>query len=556
MRLSLLSLLAVGSLSALGIACSAAPAEDGDGSEDALETTNIGARHFGLEEGELVLTLDDGPGPRTKELVDFLVANQVPAIFFQVGKNSERDPASSAYIAANSARVPGGLIVANHSNTHTDPLPKQGVSGSINEIMTADRHLLPHIKASQSQFASPIKFFRPPYGAFTALGASNIQQVNSAGGNGYVGPVFWEIGGELKGGFSADWACWGRNGVSVDVCANGYVAEAQARKKGIVLFHDVHAKTIDMLTGKGTVSLIKRLLETPVDPRNPAGKKFKFVSLRKNDAAVQDFARHEEQQQVAGAQINASADVDDDGDVSVTFDVAPVGAAKGVVSFDGPPTSAQVAAATGRGGTVVNKDLGPGQHVVYVSAIGADGKVQSERRFNLIVPSVLDADNDEGDACSNYANLTKVRSDGRTAGRPFKVFIKQENCGGKTANDGRAPYVAMPGECYRYNGTAKVAANADGRTAAVKAVGGDEWSVEYDLGFASDPNDKSKLSLIIESGKGHIVTGKRSFKGTRPAVNFHETSVDCENGVWRGVLGTEEFLFRSPIQGEPEFEDR
>ena len=61
MRLSLLSLLALGSLSALGIACSAAPAEDGDGSEDALETTNIGARHFGLEEGELVLTLDDGP---------------------------------------------------------------------------------------------------------------------------------------------------------------------------------------------------------------------------------------------------------------------------------------------------------------------------------------------------------------------------------------------------------------------------------------------------------------------------------------------------------------
>lgn len=156
----LLSLLALGSLSALGIACSAAPAEDGDGSEDALETTNIGARHFGLEEGELVLTLDDGPGPRTKELVDFLVANQVPAILFQVGKNSERDPASSAYIAANSARVPAGLIVANHSNTHTDPLPKQGVSGSINDFnMTADRHLLPHIKASQSQFASPIKFF-------------------------------------------------------------------------------------------------------------------------------------------------------------------------------------------------------------------------------------------------------------------------------------------------------------------------------------------------------------------------------------------------------------
>ena len=560
MRTKWLSLVAVGVLTALTAACSSSEQADNENSGDELDAKNLGAGSFGLGPKEIALTLDDGPGARTKDLVDFLVEEQVPATFFEVGKNAKADLASSTYIAEHSHLVPGGLIVGNHSLTHTDPLPKQGVTGSINEIMEADKILTDNISKSQAQFDHVIPLFRPPYGAFTALGAANIEKVNNAGASKYVGPIFWEIGGELANGFSADWACWGKAGMSVDACAKGYVAEAKARGKGIMLCHDVHAKTVDMLTGKtrvngvlqpiqGYTSLIKQL--------KAAG--FTFVSLRKNDAAVHAYGVQQDQAQAANAQINATADIADNGAITVTYDVAAVGGAKGVVSFDRAPTPQEIAAANGKGGTITKTGLGAGQHVVYVSSIGADGKVAVERRFNLIVPSVLDDPNDngEGNACSNYKALNAVRKDGGTAGRPFKVFIKKEDCGGKTANDGSAPYVAVPGECYHYNGTAKVAAVPGTKTAAVKSNGGDEWSVQYDLGFASDPNDKSKLSLIIETGNGHIVTGKRhGFPGSNREVPFHETSVDCENGIWRGVLGTEEFLFRSPTADEPEYEDR
>ena len=566
MRTKWLSLVAVGVLTALTAACSSSEQTDDENSGDELDAKNLGAGSFGLEKGEIALTLDDGPGARTVQLVDYLrrADVKVPATFFEVGKNAAANPAWSKYIADHSAEVPGGLIVANHSLTHTDPLPKQGVTGSINEIMEADKILTANIAASQAQFDHVIPMFRPPYGAFTALGAANVEKVNNAGASKYVGPIFWEIGGELANGFSADWACWGKAGMSLDACAKGYVAEAKARGKGIMLCHDVHNKTVEMLTGErldatgkpqpipGYVGLIKQLKD--------AG--FKFVSLRKNDAAVHAYGVQQDQAQAQNAQINATADIADNGTITVTYDVAAVGGAKGVVSFDRAPTPQEIAAANGKGGTITKSGLGAGQHVVYVSSIGADGKVALERRFNLIVPSVLDDPNDdgEGNACSNYKNLTAVRKDGGTAGRPFKVFIKQVPCG-KPYIDSKGVehpiYTAVPNECYLYNGTAKVAAVAGTKTAAVKSNGGDEWSVQYDLGFASDANDKSKLSLIIETGNGHIVTGKRhGFPGSNREVPFHETSVDCENGIWRGVLGTEEFLFRSPTADEPEYEDR
>lgn len=569
MRFLKLSLLALSSVVALStIACSSSTSEEEDADEGALSDTNLGGRNFGLKDGELVLTLDDGPGARTKELVDFLVAEKIPATFFMVGKNADTNRATMEYVARRSAEVPGGLIVANHSQTHTDPLPKQGVSGSINEIMGADRILHESIITSQAQFAAPISFFRPPYGAFTALGAANIARVNAQGGSAYVGPVFWEIGGELKNGFSADWACWGRGGVDIDTCREGYVREAVARKKGIILCHDVHSKTIDMLIGKGTRSLIKQLQETSwdaTDPRNTS-KHFKFVSMRKDEAAVSDFAQRTEQARATGAKINASANVNrDTGLVLVTYDAAPVGAAKAVVTFDRAPTTAELASAGRAGGNIEKRDLGPGQHFVVVTAIDANGKAITENRFNFIVPVLIDRapDDGEGDACSNYHKLKERRSDGRTAGRPFKLFHGEIPC----KSDTPAANVALrdgnnnPVECYRYNGTARVAAISDGNTAAVHAIGGDEWTVEYDLGYAGHPDDVSKLTLTLESVTGKIVTGKRVKLNGNEMASFHDNTVDCENGYWRGEFNyrngvAEKFLFRSPVEGEPEYNDR
>ena len=65
----------------------------------------------------------------------------------------------------------------------------------------------------------------------------------------YVGPTFWDIGGGTKSAnypYDADWACQNR-GTSPKICADRYYRESQVRGGGIVLFHDIHDVTIEML---------------------------------------------------------------------------------------------------------------------------------------------------------------------------------------------------------------------------------------------------------------------------------------------------------------------
>jgi peptidoglycan/xylan/chitin deacetylase (PgdA/CDA1 family) len=265
----------------IAIACGSSTAEDASdnpGSDDHdVVSRNVAGTDFGLVGKEIALTLDDGPGPRSVELARFLAQEKVPATFFMVGKNAKANPGAVQEII-NLSNANGGLfIVANHSMTHqATPLPRLGVSGATKEIMDADAVLSQAIKDSQESLpGNSIAFFRPPYGAFASLGTSKIDQINASGASKYVGPVFWNIGGDMANGYSADWACWSHR-VSTERCLDGYVAETQALNKGIVLMHDVHSKTVDMLMGGGTSngrSFIKEL--------RAAG--YKFVSLRAHE---------------------------------------------------------------------------------------------------------------------------------------------------------------------------------------------------------------------------------------------------------------------------------
>ena len=279
---------------------------------------------FGLKAKEVVLTLDDGPGPRTVKLAEFLARENVPAVFFMVGKNARANPTAVKRVAEISAEAGGNLIIANHSMTHTTPLPKQGVAGAISEIMNADAILSSSITRSQAGLPSERFFFRPPYGAFTSLGAANISRINEAGADKYTGPVFWDIGGELTDSYSADWACWGK--VSVGRCTDGYIAEARTRGKGIILVHDVHAKTVDMLMGTGAAngrSLIK-------DLRNQG---FKFVSLRAHEDVVQR-TQDEQERLSASTQVSIDAQVTTAENGRVVVNVQMQNAAKAVARFD------------------------------------------------------------------------------------------------------------------------------------------------------------------------------------------------------------------------------
>lgn len=134
MKMRPLAALTAVDASVSAIACGTSEEADVDESRAAISTRNLGRADFGLKDWELILTLDDGPGVRTKDLVNHLVQEQVPAVFFMVGKNAKADPASVEYVATHSKDVPGGLIIANRSNTHTTPLPKQGVDGTVNRL--------------------------------------------------------------------------------------------------------------------------------------------------------------------------------------------------------------------------------------------------------------------------------------------------------------------------------------------------------------------------------------------------------------------------------------
>ncbi|MEZ4263404.1 MAG: polysaccharide deacetylase family protein [Polyangiaceae bacterium] len=223
-----------------GCAASAEDAEldDGDGvSEDAIVTER---QLFGTDmpAKTISLTFDDGPGPRTKELADYLAAEGIKATFFINGKNV---PGRQSAIDAIIGR---GHLLANHTQNHVS-MPSLSGNSLYNAVEDTD------VTIRQVQPQGPF-LLRAPYGAWNGRVA---RELNGTDMKKYVGSVFWDIGGELNAHAAADWDCWGK-GVSVQRCGDLYVEEVGRRDHGIVLMHDVHSRTVDMV--KNIVPTLKR----------------------------------------------------------------------------------------------------------------------------------------------------------------------------------------------------------------------------------------------------------------------------------------------------------
>ena len=86
-----------------------------------------------------------GLGPRTKELVDWLVEEQVPAVLFMMGNDAKANPDAMNHVARRSHEVPGGLLIGNHSLTHTTPLPSQASTARCTRSPSSDRLLLSRV---------------------------------------------------------------------------------------------------------------------------------------------------------------------------------------------------------------------------------------------------------------------------------------------------------------------------------------------------------------------------------------------------------------------------
>lgn len=223
---SLLSLLALAGLAGCA-------AEVGDVHE--VENTSPGEEAFtanqlrglDLADGHVTLTFDDGPGPRTLELATYLHQQGVEATFFVTGASARNRGSVLETLVSQ------GHLIANHTYSHP---AMTSTSDPVGEVRKTDEVIAPYVR-------NGVYLFRAPYGDWNG----HVSEVlNASGLERYVGSVFWDVGGTMTSRYAADWACWSQ-GYSVNACADGYMREVQDRRRGIVLMHDVHSKTVDMV---------------------------------------------------------------------------------------------------------------------------------------------------------------------------------------------------------------------------------------------------------------------------------------------------------------------
>lgn len=181
-----------------------------------------------LPQGTLCLTFDDGPGPHTAELGEYLCAEGIVATFFLIGQL-----AAAALPVVKRLRDCGHLL-GNHTWSHAGLVDLALAGGDVySEVMRADAVLRPYA-------AGPM-LFRPPYGSWRTKSRpdgpedtprSIVAQRLRAHRlfDDYVGPVMWDVVGE-------DWECWRRD-LSVSQCARRHIDQIERAGSGIVLLHD------------------------------------------------------------------------------------------------------------------------------------------------------------------------------------------------------------------------------------------------------------------------------------------------------------------------------
>jgi peptidoglycan/xylan/chitin deacetylase (PgdA/CDA1 family) len=172
-----------------------------------------------LPEKVLILSFDDGPHRvYTAEIEALLEQAQVPAVFFEIGRNLGTEDASGRVKLSHLAEltgdlVKGGFVVGNHSYTHAQLSKETGAPLDL-EIRETDQ-LLRSIPGAHSQL------FRFPYGARTPVQLQALEAY-------HLRSVLWNID-------SLDWA----DPVPSSV-ADRVVKAIAHERRGIILFHDIH----------------------------------------------------------------------------------------------------------------------------------------------------------------------------------------------------------------------------------------------------------------------------------------------------------------------------
>jgi peptidoglycan/xylan/chitin deacetylase (PgdA/CDA1 family) len=190
--------------------------------------------HSGLTHAHIIaLTFDDGPNVHTSEVLDALKELHVKATFFIVGKEAHAHPKILARIAAE------GHLLANHSATHVllDNSYDANPDKLLDQLRDVDSQIEPLMSRGDKLY------FRAPYGAWKSAHADILNADPKL--RNYVGPIYWDIGGEIamsRDGdvmSAADWDCWHIHW-KAQTCAKGYLREIRRKDGGIVLMHCIH----------------------------------------------------------------------------------------------------------------------------------------------------------------------------------------------------------------------------------------------------------------------------------------------------------------------------
>lgn len=174
----------------------------------------------------LVLTFDDGPHLRyTPRIMEILKSNGIKGVFFELGSNIGSFKADNSIRLTRASKVSeavvtSGFYLGNHSYSHAF-LPKLGDGELKTEIERTSRLL-----AAVSE--TPVNLFRPPYGAQNEKVLKVVRDHD-------MRSVLWQID-------SKDWA----DPVPKSI-ADRVVREVSQKGRGVILFHDINARTVEAL---------------------------------------------------------------------------------------------------------------------------------------------------------------------------------------------------------------------------------------------------------------------------------------------------------------------
>lgn len=172
-----------------------------------------------LRPGEVVLTFDDGPrAGKTPAILDTLDDYGVKATFLMLGSAAQANPNLTQKVALR------GHTVGSHTYDHVN-LSTLSRQAAIAEIVRGEEAVAAAL-AGSGKSLSP--FFRFPYLSQTGFLRTNLL---------HSGAVVLDVDIDSKDYYRDTPA----------VVAQRTIARLEARGSGIVLFHDIHQRTVDML---------------------------------------------------------------------------------------------------------------------------------------------------------------------------------------------------------------------------------------------------------------------------------------------------------------------